>query len=82
MAAYIFWAEPSIPRFLALFNVVSAAVVGALLRVLVEIIQWFEERKTAAKTGRPEFTRMLKLLRARKAQGVVIHKIDRSTRNY
>ena len=51
-------------------------------RTNAEIIKWFEERKTAAKTGRPEFTRMLKLLRSGKAAGVVIHKIDRSTRNY
>lgn len=47
-----------------------------------ELIEWFDERKTAAKAGRPEFARMVKLLRQGKAQGVVIHKIDRSTRNY
>src|SRR5207244_67909 len=47
-----------------------------------EIIAWFEERKTAAKTGRPEFMRMVNLLRGGAAEGVIIHKIDRSTRNY
>ena len=45
------------------------------------IADWFEERQTAAKHGRPVFNRMLKLLRAGKADGVIIHKIDRSARN-
>jgi site-specific DNA recombinase len=45
------------------------------------ISQWFEERETAAKRGRPIWNEMLKLLRNGKAQGVVIHKIDRSARN-
>ncbi len=43
--------------------------------------EWFEEQQTAAKRGRPIWNRMLKLLRTGKAQGVVIHKIDRSARN-
>jgi len=47
----------------------------------LEIAQWFEERETAAKKGRPVFGQMLQLLREGKAEGVVIHKIDRSTRN-
>ena len=45
------------------------------------ITQWFEERETAAKRGRPLFNQMLKLLRHGKVDGVVIHKIDRSARN-
>ena len=45
------------------------------------ISQWFEERVTAAKRGRPVFANMLKLLKAGKAAGVIIHKIDRSARN-
>ena len=45
------------------------------------IIRWFEERETAAKQGRPVFSKMLKLLRGKKAHGVIIHKIDRSARN-
>jgi len=45
------------------------------------ISDWFEERVTAAKRGRPAFTDMLKRLRARKARGVIIHKIDRGARN-
>lgn len=45
------------------------------------IVRWFEERETAAKTGRAEFTKMLQLLRLKLASGVIIHKIDRSARN-
>ena len=51
-------------------------------RIGAEIVQWFEETRTAAKAGRPVFMRMLRLLRAGKAEGVIIHKLDRSTRNY
>lgn len=46
------------------------------------IIRWFEEKETAAKTGRPVFSAMIKALHARKASGVVMHKIDRSARNF
>jgi DNA invertase Pin-like site-specific DNA recombinase len=59
-----------------------AAIERFAARTGAVITQWFEERVTAAKTGRPEFARMVKLLKAGKASGVVIHKIDRSTRNY
>lgn len=48
----------------------------------ITITNWFEEQQTAAKSGRPVFGAMLKALRARKADGVVMHKIDRSARNY
>lgn len=47
----------------------------------LSIIQWFEEKETAAKQGRPLFNTMLKLIRAGKADGVIMHKIDRSARN-
>jgi site-specific DNA recombinase len=46
-----------------------------------EIVDWFEERETAAKRGRPVFNQMLKLLRGGKAEGLVLHKIDRGARN-
>lgn len=46
------------------------------------IIEWFEETRTAAKAGRPVFARMTALLRAGKAEGVIIHKLDRGTRNF
>jgi site-specific DNA recombinase len=47
----------------------------------LSVIEWFEEKETAAKSGRPVFTRMLKLLERGKATGLIIHKIDRSARN-
>lgn len=45
------------------------------------ISKYFEERETAAKQGRPVFLDMLKALKKGKADGVIIHKIDRSARN-
>ncbi len=45
------------------------------------IIEWFEEQETAAKQGRPLFTKMMKLIRSGKSMGVIIHKIDRGARN-
>ncbi|MEM1236374.1 MAG: recombinase family protein [Pseudomonadota bacterium] len=45
------------------------------------ITRWFEEKETAAKSGRPVFNGMLKQLKQGKADGVIIHKIDRSARN-
>ena len=45
------------------------------------IVAWFEETETAAKQGRPVFSRMLAQLEKGAAQGVLIHKIDRSARN-
>lgn len=46
------------------------------------IIEWFEEQETAAKQGRPLFTKMMRQLKDQKANGVIFHKIDRGTRNY
>ena len=45
------------------------------------ITRWFEERESASSAGRPAFGDMLRLLRLGNAQGVIIHKIDRSARN-
>lgn len=47
----------------------------------LKIIEWFEEKETAAKQGRPVFTTMMEKLRKDYASGVIIHKIDRSARN-
>jgi len=46
------------------------------------ITRWFEEQQTAAKSGRPLFNAMLKALEDGEASGVVMHKIDRSARNF
>ncbi|MEJ8574148.1 recombinase family protein [Microbaculum marinum] len=48
----------------------------------IAIVRWFEEQQTAAKSGRPVFNQMLKSLKAGRAAGVVMHKIDRSARNF
>ncbi|WP_424991363.1 recombinase family protein [Fluviibacterium sp. S390] len=45
------------------------------------ITDWFEEKETAARTGRPVFNHMISRLRKGHAQGLVVHKLDRSARN-
>jgi site-specific DNA recombinase len=45
------------------------------------ITTWLEEMETAAKQGRPVFNQALKLLRGGKAQGIILHKLDRGARN-
>src|SRR5579862_4634998 len=57
------------------------AILRYALRNNLGISRWFEERETASKQGRPAFSEMLKLLRLKIADGVVIHKIDLSARN-
>jgi resolvase-like protein len=42
---------------------------------------WYEEKETAAKRGRPVFGEVLKRLRKGEADGLIIHKVDRSVRN-
>ena len=42
---------------------------------------WLEEVETAAKQGRPVFNQALRLLRQGKAQGIILHKLDRGARN-
>lgn len=57
------------------------AIMNFAVRHGFAISEWFEERETASKVGRPEFARMLARLRKGAATGVVFHKIDRSARN-
>ena len=47
----------------------------------LEVIEWFEEKETAAKSGRPVFNRLLRQLKRGRASGLIMHKIDRSARN-
>jgi DNA invertase Pin-like site-specific DNA recombinase len=46
------------------------------------IVEWFREIETAAKQGRPIFSMMAKRLRKGGAEGFIVHKVDRSSRNY
>ncbi len=57
------------------------AIVRFAEREKLTISSWFEERETAAKRGRPVFSKMLAQLKRGFADGVIIHKIDRSARN-
>jgi len=59
----------------------KSAIEAYALRNGLEITEWFEETITAAKTGRVLFTQIIKRLRKNEAQGLIIHKIDRSARN-
>jgi len=59
----------------------KAAIEAYSRRHSLSITEWFEELETAAKQGRPVFTRMLKGLDLGVARGVITHKIDRSARN-
>ena len=47
----------------------------------IDIVRWFVEVRTAAKTGRPVFDGMLAQLKKGDANGLIMHKIDRSARN-
>lgn len=46
------------------------------------VSDWFCEKETAAKTGRPVFAAMVRELKKRRAAGFIVHKIDRSARNF
>ncbi len=58
-----------------------SAIEAYAARQNLSIAAWFEETETAAKQGRTHFTKMLAQLERSVAQGVIIHKIDRSARN-
>jgi site-specific DNA recombinase len=57
------------------------AILQYAQRYGLSIVQWFEERESAAKRGRALFTQMMRQLQRGNARGVIIHKIDRSARN-
>lgn len=59
----------------------QSAILHYAERQSLRIVRSFEEIETAAKRGRPIFNQMLGLLKRGKANGVVIHKIDRGARN-
>jgi site-specific DNA recombinase len=47
----------------------------------LEITGWYEEKESAARRGRPIFRQVLELLSRDKADGLIVHKVDRSARN-
>ncbi|WP_430445276.1 recombinase family protein [Sphingorhabdus contaminans] len=57
------------------------AITAFASRQQLTITAWHEERETAAKCGRPIFTKMVRELRQGKADGLIVHKLDRLTRN-
>ncbi|RMF34008.1 MAG: recombinase family protein [Alphaproteobacteria bacterium] len=57
------------------------AILAFASRQNLSVTRWFEEKETAAKSGRPVFNQMLKLLQRGAASGLIMHKIDRSARN-
>ena len=59
----------------------KSAIEAYAARHGLQIAEWFEEMETAAKQGRTVFTRMMAQLQNGRANGVIIHKIDRSARN-
>jgi site-specific DNA recombinase len=48
----------------------------------LSVARWYEDQVTAAKRGRRIFERMLRDRRKAGAAGVIVHKIDRSARNF
>lgn len=47
----------------------------------IEIVKTLSESKSAKEPGRPEFEKMLKLIRSGKADGIITWKLDRLARN-
>jgi site-specific DNA recombinase len=48
----------------------------------MKIAEWFEDQATAAKRGRPVFSKLVSTLKTKRTIGVIIHKIDRGARNF
>jgi DNA invertase Pin-like site-specific DNA recombinase len=59
----------------------KSAIEAYAARNNLVLARWFEEVETAAKQGRRLFTQLMGELRTGKADGLIIHKIDRSARN-
>lgn len=58
------------------------AITGFASQQGLVITDWFEELETASKRGRPIFDDMMRKLKSGKAQGVIVHRWDRSARNF
>lgn len=59
----------------------KSAIAGYARMHGLNVVDWFEEKESASKLGRPVFNRMLDELERRRIHGIVIHKIDRSARH-
>jgi site-specific DNA recombinase len=57
------------------------AIARFAIRNHFAVVDWLEEKESAAHRGRPVFSGILKRLREGKADGLIVHKIDRSARN-
>lgn len=58
------------------------AITGFASQNGLTVTEWFEELETASKRGRPFFDAMVARLRKHEAQGVIVHRWDRTARNY
>jgi DNA invertase Pin-like site-specific DNA recombinase len=56
-------------------------IVRFAVRKHLRVVGWYEEKETAARRGRPIFREVLQMLRSRKADGLIVYKVDRSARN-
>lgn len=50
-------------------------------RLDIDVVEWFTEMQTAAKRGRPVFSKMMRGLTKKKVDGLILHRIDRGSRN-
>lgn len=60
----------------------KASILEFAQRKNLVVCQWWEEKETASKQGRPVFNKMVSELKRGGATGLIVHKIDRSARNY
>ena len=60
----------------------KSAIEAYVARHDLKIARWFEETETAAKRGRRLFSAMLAELKQGRVDGLIMHKIDRGTRNW
>ena len=58
------------------------AITGFASQNNLQITRWFEEKETASKIGRPLFGGMMNALAAGEAEGLILHKVDRTSRNF
>ena len=60
----------------------KAQILAYARRQDLVVTEWFTETKTAAKRGRPVFDQMVKAITCGAADGLLVHNVDRSSRNF